>query len=1516
MSAAETIAALEEMHPAAVRLAESVSFAMMVDRAFLRAMRLALVPEADAGTEGDLWFSALVQGRTGDGIVLDPEVADALRRRMPPERVERIWSVTRNQHAWLPPSLQFEEEIAYLSVSREPTAREQLAERLRSVLAAMVSGDRAGLAQWAMRALAMFPSTVQELPEARMLETGSRLRLGGKLDVADADEGLPPWMPWLAPSSLGRVSLDFELREDELEVRTTTEERPMQIPATNPLLLEVSWEGADRKRQARQITFRPGETVTVPVGRGELRLRTIAGDEYALRERGFVPDRLREAIVDFSDEMQQHAEVIGREEEIAEVLALSERHQTITVVGEVGLGKTAFLCELIREAARRDIPVIGHYFCFGDLRLESIRAAERSLVAQIALRFNLEDHVLDMRLAHVLQRLRFLAAGPARLLIVLDDVDEARDVDRQVVAGAMQEMFPSVPDGVSVIVSATSPTPQVEPVHHLRPPTRRMLYEYFEQTGRLASTQDLPFASRNFAVVQLLKRLATRGYASRSEGVRALLDLQNHLRGAIEAAAVALRPLPTAVFEPLIGSSHPAEELLRVRGDEASILNDVTALEVMIETTSPPATAHAALLQRLEETRDADPRIRLYYLLNAPWHLLQREKPDAARTLCTDLHFMKEKIEKLGIDALIADFRMLGQHGSHTAGTLAILSALEHNAAALTTSPRDLAPILYTVFADAGELPPLPLVPELVTNVDQSALRSRKHDGPIRGSAYVRWADQPIGVTWSDDGTARLWPGDRSDPAVLDHGAPVTAFEVRHPYAISADANGFLHLWNLRNRHRLAHVAAHDRSIDGLLVDPAGSLIVTWSGNDPIRLWTWYQAEETIRPLGELTGHASVVAGCSLMPGGLLLSASRGGTCRLWSVSAKQLLSTIGLSGPATGITYHWDASSRIVMNSKRTVDIVHVPPSTLTVYARTVGTGHDLPVAGVTISSDGRDTATWSEDQTVRLWDVRMTGARRVLRGHRAAITACRLSEKHPWLVSADADGMAIVWNTSTGEIVSRFDRHLRAIRTIFIDGERIFTAGDDGIPMEWQAETGALITDFSKRPGRIEACAVIPGPDLTVLTTDGHSKIENVEGSGRTVFTLVRPVMSSSRRAAFVCAADGSRGYVASFDTWRGSPSLLAEVSACAIHDEHEIGVGTSDGRVFVERNRSWRELDHHEGRIVAMAFADSSTLVSASADGKLGVVDLHDTDVPYHFDAHHSRILALAALENFAVTGAADGTLRVWDLRSRRAMTIERAHDGPITGLWMEGNIVVTASLDRTVRVFDYKLGRQLVVCRGHRDTITGVAIAGYEEVIYSCSEDRTIRQWDIATGRQKAIVYGTAPFRCISWNDGKLVAGDDGGNLWTVKENAAAEPRHTAGVYLCYLREDASELAERLTETLTEAQIRVTSPNDATPRLEMDEESQAAALTDASTVVIIFSSGFLQSYYRTAFKDVRAAIQARKHIILLLQGVNRFDVSREWPELAEYESFKDTDWSDEESYRHFIRRLTAVIQEQGG
>jgi WD40 repeat protein/pSer/pThr/pTyr-binding forkhead associated (FHA) protein len=1356
MSAA--IERLQALNPDAVKLAEVVAFAVMIDRALLRAARLELLPAADVGAEVDLWFSALVQTRTADGIVLDSAVAEELRRGMSAERIEEVWALTDREHAGLAPSLRIEEEIAYLSFSKKPTASEQLARKLRSVLAAMVSGERVGLARWATRALAMFPSAVRDLPEAKMLDMGARMRLGEEIHVAP-DAALPEWTPWVAPPSLGSVGLSFELREEELEIRTDPTGKPqIEIPNTNPLVLEVSWE-----KQTKQITFRRGEVVQVPVGRGELRIRTITGEEYDLREPGYVPDRFRERILDFSEELERYSEFVGRDRELERARSWIGDRRFLTVLGELGIGKSAFLCEIVRQFTP-EMPVFVHFFRGGNFKLESIPAAVRSLVAQIALRFRLDERVLDMRLAGVLDHLAIHPNRPERMLIVLDDVDEARGEQRELEVQPIGEIVPANPPEFVTVIASTRNEKQKKGAEIV---LGAVDDETLMRRFGFRTSPDHPRGS--FAVAEIL----TGGIDGHIE------DVVNHfLKDQTSRFAVGM----VALQKEALAIDAPDNFLLRRAGWKVEIINELARELVRNSPLIDRAECHRGIVRLVEHSADN----RAYYLLYGPTHLVEAGDVDKAQRLILDIAFMTEKIERFGVDAVIADLRKVVS--SSKPGTLPrrVLETMQQERYLFEESLGELPAILYSrllneqipheqIIAELN-LPPLPLIPAARVSAN-SPVDPGCHDEPIVGSAWIELpeAKKRVLATWSADGFVKVWGGQRAVEVLghRDDPSAVTAFAAGGGHAVTTTANGFLHVWNLRNQFRQASVAAHERAIDGMLFD--GKIVVTWSGHDPIRVWD-FVPDQSFEPPDELTGHSDAIAGCTLLPNdGVMISVSRDGECRMWNMNRRIAIGTARLSAPATAIVSGYEGAA-IVATTKRTlIEVMRTRDRNPLAVRDEIPTGHDLSISGVAVAGDTPHVATWSEDQTVRIIDTSSAEVVQVLRGHRAAVTACAFSSTRPWIAAGAADGTVIVWNFVDGKVISRLEGHLRAVRTIVFDNETVFTAGDDRTVKVWNAKNGREKEDYALPDRRVSACfALDPG---FVQANDYGVQLRDL--SSETAVSEIEvnhPILaaSASGEHVAVCSAEARLVWVTSGRSFESETFPLSNVedfSACAIDDDRTPAIGTVRGDVLVRSSRH----HVHDARVSALAFAPGTPLLASAAwDGTLAVIDYRSPDVHHRIDAHDSRILALAVSPGIAVTGSAAGTLRVWDLHSGRAIATHRAHAAEVLGCWTDGDVILSWSRDGTLAL----RGEDFTARLEHREPITGVAVDRGRGIAYSCSEDRTIRAWSIHTGESMGVVYGNAPFRCITVRDAIVRAGDDLGNVWTLSAPVDVSSRPAA------------------------------------------------------------------------------------------------------------------------------------------
>jgi hypothetical protein len=275
-----------------LELAEVVSLAAIVEPRLLREARLRILPHLDAGAEGDLWLSSLVQSRSPDGIVFPPEIAELLRQGLAQHRERRraAWLLVRKAHRHLSPALRLEEEINALSVYPTNRALRRIEKLLTGAFNALIGDEsRNGLASWGARVITRLPEAIRRLEPARLLAMAAYLRLGGRFpELADEASGaMPDWISWALPKNVPRATLGVSLVSEGVEIGPPqTCQHSFEIPATDPLVVEISWAVEDERRHCVIIRIEVGERILVEVPLAdvsEIRLRTLLGERFRLQ---------------------------------------------------------------------------------------------------------------------------------------------------------------------------------------------------------------------------------------------------------------------------------------------------------------------------------------------------------------------------------------------------------------------------------------------------------------------------------------------------------------------------------------------------------------------------------------------------------------------------------------------------------------------------------------------------------------------------------------------------------------------------------------------------------------------------------------------------------------------------------------------------------------------------------------------------------------------------------------------------------------------------------------------------------------------------------------------------------------------------------------------------------------------------------------------------------------------------------------------------------------------------------
>ena len=267
--------------PQVVELAQLIAPAVRIEAALVRRLRIELLPELAAEVEARLWFSPLVQAHSADGLALSVPIAVALRQELAEQwgtdrrtLLKRARKIYRDIHAYLPPPLRLEEDVAWCLIEGDPAAAE--AQLAQAVAAIVAEPDRFRF--WAAQATARLPDGMS------MAASGTRLAQAATTTGRELFG--PDWEA--AYRALGTKALAIRHVGAQLELGGPVGPlcRRIDVPNMPEVLLELRWPTASGAERVA-VDTRDGAPPVQAWGSGEVELRTAAGVTYRVRDDPF-----------------------------------------------------------------------------------------------------------------------------------------------------------------------------------------------------------------------------------------------------------------------------------------------------------------------------------------------------------------------------------------------------------------------------------------------------------------------------------------------------------------------------------------------------------------------------------------------------------------------------------------------------------------------------------------------------------------------------------------------------------------------------------------------------------------------------------------------------------------------------------------------------------------------------------------------------------------------------------------------------------------------------------------------------------------------------------------------------------------------------------------------------------------------------------------------------------------------------------------------------------------------------
>ncbi|MEH1814021.1 MAG: NB-ARC domain-containing protein [Nostoc sp.] len=504
-------------------------------------------------------------------------------------------------------------------------------------------------------------------------------------------------------------------------------------------------------------------------------------------------------------------------------------------------------------------------------------------------------------------------------------------------------------------------------------------------------------------------------------------------------------------------------------------------------------------------------------------------------------------------------------------------------------------------------------------------------------------------------------------------------FSPNGKWLASGEEEGWLELWDVETRIRLAVLEGHSDIVQSVAFSPDGKWLVSGGGDFAVRLWDL----STFSEMRQFEGHRHTVLSVSFSPDGQwVASASWDKTVRVWHLGTGESICFQEHTDQIWSVAFSPDGSLLASAGQDQTIRLWNLqteqPIRTLL--------GHRACVSALAFHPDGKTLLSGSANSMQKVWDVTTGQALKTWQGHLSRVWSVAFSPDGQHIVSGSATDLLVrLWNPLEDTCLKTFNEHTHWVWdvTFSSDGKTFVSSSSDGTIKLWDAQTQQCINTLHCHTNCIFGTAISPdGQVLASASNDATVKLWDLQ-TGTHLQTLV------------------GHDFPVWHVTFSPNGRWLASIAKNGIVRLWQVETGTCM-QVF----------DQHDLLGFEVEFcADGQTLLGIGSDNSIKQWEIATGECLQSLKGHSALVRSLALRPpssnrpQILASGSADNTIRLWDLDSGKCLNVLQGHTGIIFsvafGCDATGrSVLASGSFDETIRLWDVESGECLRVLRSDR------------------------------------------------------------------------------------------------------------------------------------------------------------------------------------------------------------------------